>query len=114
MRRNPLDISRVADQGTVLTIRNDPGGCQCGCQTRRSPGFLQGFLNLKRNMEATGGFEPPNRGFADLRVNPVQIDRPKFYLLPRRLHQLLIFQFKAGVSTPVLRVRREFAQRFDI
>ena len=67
MRRNPLDISRVADQGTDLTIRNDPGGCQ----TRRNLGFLLGVSQFKRNMEATGGFEPPNRGFADLLAVPI-------------------------------------------
>ncbi len=33
--------------------------------------FLRGFSKFKRNMEATGGFEPPNRGFADLRLKPL-------------------------------------------
>ena len=28
------------------------------------------FLGMKR-LEATGGFEPPNRGFADLRLRPL-------------------------------------------
>ena len=32
------------------------------------------FLNWSRGfieLEATGGFEPPNRGFADLRLSPL-------------------------------------------
>ena len=41
-------------------------GGQIGGPHERNPGLFQGFSQLKRNMEATGGFEPPNRGFAVL------------------------------------------------
>ena len=31
-------------------------------------------------LEATGGFEPPNRGFADLRLSPLGYVAPRFRL----------------------------------
>ncbi len=64
-------IPHIADQATVLVTHNGPGGCRCGSQTRRSPDPDQGFSQFNRKMEATGGFEPPNRGFADLRLRPL-------------------------------------------
>ena len=34
-------------------------------------------LNIIIFMEATGGFEPPNRGFADLRLSPLGYVAPR-------------------------------------
>ena len=58
--------------------------------------LLQGFIHLVCNMEATGGFEPPNRGFADLRLKPlgyvaVNIDylASKGFADPRQIGQLV-------------------------
>ena len=41
------------------------------CDERRGLGKNRGFSAVRRGVEATGGFEPPNRGFADLRLRPL-------------------------------------------
>ena len=40
---------------------------------RSAPSLLAGKAGMRglRKLEATGGFEPPNRGFADLRLRPL-------------------------------------------
>ena len=41
-------------------------------------------VNAGDSMEATGGFEPPNRGFADLRLNHLATS-PRFGVRPSNL-----------------------------
>ena len=56
---------------------------------RRGASFVPGFL------EATGGFEPPNRGFADPRLRPLgyvalfSLDAEPMVVVPRRRLELL-------------------------
>ena len=38
---------------------------------------LGGLATEEPFMEATGGFEPPNRGFADLRLSPLGYVAPE-------------------------------------
>ena len=45
-------------------------GCKCKCATGLRIGPLPAGAR-GRILEATGGFEPPNRGFADLRLSPL-------------------------------------------
>ena len=40
-------------------------------------------------MEATGGFEPPNRGFADPRLRPLGYVASRKVVVPRRRLELL-------------------------
>ena len=38
---------------------------------KKAPGSAPGACFVTRMLEATGGFEPPNRGFADPRLRPL-------------------------------------------
>ena len=47
----------------------EPGPMPAGTGTRKTSRHRAVMFYL--DLEATGGFEPPNRGFADLRLSPL-------------------------------------------
>ena len=48
-----------------------PGFCQICCQTRKQAPLIGTCLTKQLALEATGGFEPPNGGFANLCLRPL-------------------------------------------
>ena len=57
------------------------------CTNQQWNSYLGSCSGVK--MEATGGFEPPNRGFADLRLNHLATSPSIVLMVPRRRFELL-------------------------